>query len=198
MPDIGQQLSSLDFETLIGSPLTAMVEAQAKAAMTAVNFISQVGFKPAIDGGDDGPDQPRVPEVVTFRYSREVQVAGEEEPQQRNFELTVPLLAMVNVPYLRIESAELDFNAKITSVTYDEEHIARRFDGEAAARAGWLFGRARLKAKYTSIRNSVSTERTSRQYDMKVSVRAVGDEMPAGTDRLLAILESSIEERQQG
>lgn len=195
MPQIGEELASLNFEALVGGPLTAVVEAQAQAAITAVNFINEVGFDeiPPEERAPNGPS--RRPQMVTFEYKRMVQVPDQEEPQLRDFELTVPLLAMVNVPYLRIETTDIEFNAKITSMVHSEESLQRRFDLDFQARAKFIFGRARLKAKYASTRNTVDTSRTNRNYDMKVHVHAVGDEMPAGTDRLLRILESTIDER---
>ena len=44
MPVSGQELASLDFANLIGGPINAVVEAQAKAAITTANFIQEVGF----------------------------------------------------------------------------------------------------------------------------------------------------------
>ena len=45
MPSPGQELSSIDFESMIGGPLVAVINAQAQAAMSTVNFIKEVGFK---------------------------------------------------------------------------------------------------------------------------------------------------------
>ena len=44
MPNHGEELSSIDFESLIGGPLSAIVHAQAKSAMSTINFIESVGF----------------------------------------------------------------------------------------------------------------------------------------------------------
>ena len=42
--DYGKELASLDFKNLIGGPLSAVVEAQAMAAESTVNFIKNMGF----------------------------------------------------------------------------------------------------------------------------------------------------------
>ena len=42
MPVCGRELASLDFANLIGSPLNAVVESQAKSAITTANFIKEV------------------------------------------------------------------------------------------------------------------------------------------------------------
>ena len=41
----GQELSSINFSNMIGSPLRAVIEAQAESALSTVNFIKAVGFK---------------------------------------------------------------------------------------------------------------------------------------------------------
>jgi hypothetical protein len=42
----GQELSSIDFQSMIGGPLGAIVDAQAQAALSSVDFIKSVGFTP--------------------------------------------------------------------------------------------------------------------------------------------------------
>ena len=62
MPTPGQELSSIDFESMIGGPLVAVINAQAQAAMSTVNFIKEVGFKkPSTEenaGGDTSTEEP--------------------------------------------------------------------------------------------------------------------------------------------
>ena len=41
---IGDELSNLNFEAMIGGPLSAVIKAQAQAAVTSVDFIKAVGF----------------------------------------------------------------------------------------------------------------------------------------------------------
>ncbi len=67
MPSPGQELSSIDYASMIGGPLNAAINAQAQAAMTTVNFISAVGFKRDQNGGLGDPV------YVGFRYPKEIQ-----------------------------------------------------------------------------------------------------------------------------
>lgn len=53
---------------------------------------------------------------------------------------------------------------------------------------------AELKVSYSYKKSTSATEKTERTYSMAVHVRAVQDELPAGTERLLSILENSIKE----
>src|SRR5436305_15149842 len=73
MPDPGTELSSINFESLIGGPLVAAVHAQVQSALATVNFVKQVGFRPP-DGGavDAGNQTTGEPATVTFGYKKEV------------------------------------------------------------------------------------------------------------------------------
>jgi hypothetical protein len=67
----GQELSSIDFRNMIGSPLRAVIEAQAEAALSTVNFIKAVGFK---QGSSTDPEAGNTgdPIYVTFKYPKEL------------------------------------------------------------------------------------------------------------------------------
>ncbi|MGV8174568.1 MAG: DUF2589 domain-containing protein [Methanothrix sp.] len=176
MPVSGREIASLDFANLIGGPLNAVVEAQAKSAITTVNFIKEVAFK---DGKMIN---------VSFKYNR-LNTDGEEQ----QFTLNVPFLTMLPIPYITVNEAEIDFNAKITSINESkmEDNFEHLTEGEAHS---WFMS-ANLKSKTSYQRKSGTSEKEERTFDMHVRVRAKNQDIPAGTERLLTILESSIAER---
>lgn len=63
--------SSINFQSMLGGPLIAVVNAQAQAAMSTVNFIKAVGFKPG-DASDPTAAQTGDPIYVRFKYPKEV------------------------------------------------------------------------------------------------------------------------------
>ncbi|HXH41878.1 MAG TPA: DUF2589 domain-containing protein, partial [Thermoanaerobaculia bacterium] len=71
MANPGQELSSINFSNMIGSPLRAVIEAQAEAALSTVNFIKAVGFK---QGSSSDPEAGNTgdPIYVTFKYPKEL------------------------------------------------------------------------------------------------------------------------------
>jgi hypothetical protein len=71
MANPGQELSSINFSNMIGSPLRAVIEAQAEAALSTVNFIKAVGFK---QGSSTNPEAGNTgdPIYVTFKYPKEL------------------------------------------------------------------------------------------------------------------------------
>ena len=118
MPVSGRELASLDFANLIGGPLNAVVEAQAKSAITTANFIREVAFD------SDG----KVIDV-NFTYNRK-----NDDGKDQQFTLTVPFLTMLPVPYITIVDAVVEFNAKITSI--NESSTESTFSQEVNASVG--------------------------------------------------------------
>ena len=186
---IGDELSSLNFEAMIGGPLSAVVKAQAQSAVTSVDFIKAVGFT-----DDNGKVTPT---MITFEYDKAVETTaadGTVSFEVLPYKLTVPFLTMLPIPFIRIEETTIDFNAKITSVQESSSTSSHGLDVELKAKAGWGWGSASLKVNYSYKKSTSASSKTERTYSMAVHVRAVQDELPAGTERLLSILENSITE----
>ena len=186
---IGQELSSLDFESMIGGPLSAVIKAQAQSAITSVDFIKAVGF----DGNE--------PAMVSFQYKKPVETTTTDNQgntttstEIKDFELKVPLLSMLPVPFIRVEETTIDFNAKITAVQESSSTSSHGLDTALKVKAGWGWGSASLKVNYSFKKSTSSSSRIERTYSLAVHVRAVQDELPAGTERLLNILENTIVE----
>jgi len=130
-------------------------------------------------------------------------------------QLEVPILTMLPIPFIRVEEGEIDFHAKITSMEY--ARVGSQFkgstsfgynsstSGSASTGTGGitsLFAKASAKVKYSSSVNfkvNASYQRTSRQgskvdktYQLGVKVKVSQDEIPAGMEKLLGILEDAI------
>lgn len=216
MPNPGQELSSIDFASMLGGPLMAVVNAQAQAAMSTVNFIKEVGFKkPANDqiaGTDTGTAEPI---YVTFKYPKELtpyQPAVPADPGDNTLnpprppraaqaavpavyetqQLQVPILTMLPIPFIRIDLTTIDFNAKINSVEYQKTDTNLKVDASLEAKAGWLWGSAKLNVSTSFQKTTQQGNTVDRTYSMAVHIKAVQDEMPAGMEKLLGILEGAI------
>lgn len=206
MVNPGQELSSIDFESMIGGPLIAVVNAQAQAALSTVNFIKSVGFKA---GDSDDPEAANTgdPIYVTFKYPKEIapyQPAVPADPEHsieakdavpaqiQEMKLEVPILTMLPIPFIRVEETTIDFNAKITSMEYRKVDTNFKVDASLSARAGWLWGSAKLKVSTSYQRNTSEGSKVNRTYSLAVHVKAVQDEMPGGMEKILGILEESM------
>jgi hypothetical protein len=285
MASPARELSSINFEAMLGGPLVAVVNAQAQAAMSSVNFIKSVGFKPVFDSnGDVLPGAVGDPVTVTFTYPKEVapfqpavtaELAGirvtaggsgydpttppavtisggggsgatatavivggavtdinldnpgtgyssapsvvivapssgttataapiyrparDAVPAQfADMRLEVPILTMLPIPFIRIEETTIDFHAKINSIVESKTDTSFKVNStlEVAGRYPPLFSAvtAKLSVSASYQKNTSSGQKVDRTYSMAVHIRATQDEMPAGTDRVLGILEDAI------
>jgi hypothetical protein len=278
-----RELSSIDFRSMLGGPLIAVVDAQAQAAMSSVNFIKAVGFKP---GSTDDPTKAQTgdPIYVSFKYPKEVapfqpavpaQVTGVTvttpgagyttapavtasggggtgltmtsslgpggsvasisitspgtgytsaptiaiaappaggtqavatadfaaatpavPAQFQVMALEVPILTMLPIPFIRIEETTIDFNAKINSVEETKTDESFKIDASLDVKVQYppLFSivTANLKVSTSYQKNTQTGTKVDRTYSMAVHIRAVQDEMPAGTEKMLGLLEDAI------
>ena len=197
MANIGQELSSISFGSIIGGVLNALIEAQSQAAYTTIDFINSVGFSTA-----DNSNQKK-PTYVVFQYTKEISPylpATDTEPARqavtRDMLLQVPLLTMLPVPFIRIADATIDFNVKINSVTTTSNQETNSYGAKLDVDTSFSFWRfktsAKLNATLSNQKTSSSEEEIKRDYSLSIHIRAVHDQVPAGTERLLDILQDAI------
>jgi hypothetical protein len=194
MANLVAELNSLDFSVYIGGPLQAAVQAQNAASMAQVSFIQSIGF-------EDDPNSPTAPKklrYVDFNYKKSIpnpdyDPALAVSPSNLKFvekevEIKVPFLTMLSIPSIRIEEMTIDFNAKLTST--ETTSVSSEF--AASAQLGINYKIVNFKASASYKRTSVTGSNVEKTYNLGVHVRAVNDEIPAGLDRILTMLEDSI------
>jgi hypothetical protein len=277
MPNVGQELASLDFASMLGGPLLAVVNAQGQAAMSSVNFIKAVGFEPStVDA--NGASLPGRPIYVSFKYPKEIAPfqpatdvvdsitvtngganytseptvvltggggsgatvlatisagvvtgltitnggsgytgapvvsftggagagatatatflhTGQVAAQMEEMKLEVPILTMLPIPFIRIEEATVDFHAKLNSVEFSKTDTDLGIKGDLTVQQGWPGGSAKLNVSVSYQRSTQQGVTVDRTYSMDVHIKAVQDELPAGLDRILGILEKAMREQ---
>ncbi len=198
MPRAVTELRQIPFGYLIGAPLKAAVEAQALAARTTVEFIEKVGFKEQdSDIGsifNDLTQDANTGEIrnITFTYKK-----LDEDGVIKTVELTVPILSIVPIPFIRLDDISIDFTAKLTDTIASTTKSDFKFstDAKGKFKAWWspVSMEFRTSVSYQNTRESAS--KYVREYTMNVKVHAVQDSLPAGLERVLDILEQSIKEK---
>lgn len=119
-------------------------------------------------------------------------------------QLEVPILTMMPIPFIRVEEGEIDFHAKITSMEY--ANVGSQFKASTSFALSGSSSKSKSK-KNRSVKRSASVDfkvnasyqRTTRKgskvdktYQLGVKVKVAQDEMPAGMDKVLGILEDAI------
>ncbi len=178
-------LQAIPFSSMIGGPLKACIEAQSMAAKTTWEFIQEVGL--TVD-----------PET---NEKKAVNVSFSFIQNGRTVQLNVPLLTIVPIPYIAINSIDINFKANISasSSSVSETSSSTSLDAGAEVTAGLKVGPfhmdAKLKANYSSKKDSKATEESkySVEYTMDIAVRAGQDSMPAGLAKVLELLGNSLD-----
>jgi hypothetical protein len=192
MPDDNQSkatalLSQLPLGAIIGGPLKAAVDAQAAAAAACYEFIQKIGFEPG-----QAADAPSKTRTVTFTYERHD--AGNAAPV--HVEITVPILSIMPLPFIRIESLTVNFKAAIGAV--DESTKA---DTSSSTKDLKLEGSVGVPLWKVSVGGSISSKKDSTatntskysvENTMDISLHVVQDDMPAGLAKLLNFMTENI------
>ena len=177
-----QALQGLPFDNLIGGPLNACVRAQADAAQTTLGFIQSVGLEDDENGNKN----------AIYVYFSFVQGG-------RKAVMSVPLLTIVPIPYIAINTIDINFKATVTGVESSSftEELSEEYHRDTKT------GKLNIwKAKATSIKTSLSSKKDSKstsdssfsiESTIDVSVHASQDSMPAGMAKILEMLGSAMD-----
>lgn len=179
-------LNSIPFESIIGGPLSACINAQAEAAVSTVNFIKSVGLTQDTEGNVKAV-------YVVFSYIQ----------NGRKVNISVPLLTIVPIPYIAIHNIDIDFKLAVSGVEQDSTESGFTVEGqqtrssETKKGGGWL-----TKKKVSKMTTSISTKRDSKstsdsRYSVEatidVSVHAGQESMPAGMSKILELLGGALD-----
>mgnify|MGYP004003558717 FL=1 len=96
----------------IGSLMTSIIDAQAQAARATVEFIEDVG---TVEGSSD-LDSVHELRSVSFKYKK-----FDENFENKEFVVDIPLLSMVDIPLVSIKNAKFSFNYQITQTTKENQ-----------------------------------------------------------------------------
>lgn len=178
-------LQALPFGNIIGGPLKACIEAQAMAAKTSWNFIQEVGLNTDPETGEKKTVN------VSFQFIKDGRMA----------QLNVPLLTIVPIPYIAIQTIDIAFKANINAsssssmVENESSTVEAGAAGHAALNLGLFKVSTDFHANYSSKKDSTATQdsKYSVEYTMDVAVKAGQDSMPAGLAKVLELLGNSLD-----
>ena len=164
--NIANQFTGLPIENLIAAPLLAAAEGQKSLASTTAAFITEVGMD---DKGNT--------KSVTFNYDD-----GSEKVV-----LDVPLLSIINVPSLCVDSVDVEFNMEVSTQSSTKSST----DSSATVNASAGFGcwKASFEGKVSHHNESNRSSDTSAKYTISVKGK---QEKPEGLMKVMDMLNASI------
>ncbi len=147
-------LQSIPFGNLIGAPLEACVNAQAQAARTTYEYISEVGF-------DVKSEYEWEARTVSFTFMMEGVMK----------QITVPLLTILPLPYLQIDTVDISFTADVS-----------------------VNSEGKMMAKVSNATDSEAVKQSSLNFQSQIGIdikASSAGNMPVGIAKLLDILGNS-------
>jgi hypothetical protein len=183
-PNFPSEMSSIPYDEIIGAPLTAAVNANTEASRAAADFIRDVAFQ---ENQGFSFSNARTPRYVTFNYSKTVTDENGNSSEEE-FELEIPLLLLLHVPYFEVENVTIDFNVKLNSVR------KRMISEDGGGSLGLGGGIPWFSVSGSYQRTDKRSQTVERTYDQSVHVQAGSIEPPEGVTRLLDVLEETITE----
>jgi hypothetical protein len=169
-------VQAMELSQVLGALLASVVDAQAQSARATVEFVESIGFESTNNG-----ERMR---TVKLRYTKK-----DETDTPAEFEVEVPLLALVNVPSLAVKQATLNFSYDVVTAST----TAAPVEGEPKPILPGLKS-AILKG---FVRRPTATgqdaERRTTSIDLVVMLEQ--QDMPIGVERLFDLAELGITER---
>lgn len=160
-------LQELDFNRILGAPLSACVNAQEEAAQATLQYLNEVVFTQA---GDD--DSCLEPVTVSFYFESAGQV----------HRIVMPLLLIVPIPYLQIDRVDLTFQATVTESRMNHDTRKLSLKAKYSAPGDSAEVSKETKAEYMN----------KRCIDINLSVTSA--DMPMGISKLLEIFNNQLVE----
>jgi Protein of unknown function (DUF2589) len=177
-----------------GSGLAMTASLGTGGSVTSISITSPgSGYSSAPTVAIDPPPAGGTQAVATATF-QDTQAAVPAQFQTMSLE--VPILTMLPIPFIRIEETTIDFNAKINSVEEAKTDDTFKFDATLDTKVQYppLFTVATVNLKVSTSyqKNTQTGSKVDRTYSMAVHIRAVQDEMPAGMEKILGLLEDAI------
>lgn len=167
-------MKAIDFGSLLGAQVTALVEAELEAAESTSQFIEAVGFEKDKDGS------------LALRMVAFDMVRRDSDGKMRKHTISIPALTLVPLPLLTVESATIDFSARVESVhdRKDDE------DRKLPRRQFPLAKRKRLVTRLARRQQGGAYL----EADLNVSVKLAQSPFPLGIERLLNTADLSVQD----
>tara|TARA_R110000824_G_scaffold118291_2_gene270530 strand:- start:4120 stop:4662 length:543 start_codon:yes stop_codon:yes gene_type:complete len=163
---IASQFTGLPIETLIAAPLIAASEGQKSLAATTASFIQEVGM-----------DKDGNTKSVAFKY----------DDGSESVALDVPLLSIINIPSLCVDSIDVEFQMEVSAQSASKSSTDS--SATASASVGWGCWSAKFEGKVSHHSENSRSSDTSAKYSISVKGK---QEKPEGLMKVLDMLNNSI------
>jgi hypothetical protein len=119
-------------------------------------------------------------------------VDGGGDSQVQKVVLSVPFLAIVNVPALMVKTVDITFDMEVKSSESHKDELSEEASMDASVKIGWGPVSAEVKIHGAISAHQENTRSTDRSAKYHIQVHASDDGMPEGLSRVLDMLQKAI------
>lgn len=193
---ISQQFSGLPMDSLIGGPLNAAAEANAKMAMTQTMFLLDTCFEK--EGENENATYK--PIMIKMELTRPF-IDSNEEIKNATVSFNLPIMTIIAINSLAVDSVDIKFDMEVTS-SFAEENSKEKSTNKAGAasleaKIGYGCFSATIKgnASYSSSESSKESQHYKKSNSAKyhVSVHAGQLPIPMGVATIIDAFSKSID-----
>lgn len=185
--NMSSQFQGLPMGDLIGAPLSAACDAQIKLAQATADFIKVVGFLPDANSAN-GMGETR---TAMFKFKRPVDNPDGSGVSEEEVEIEVPLLSIVKVPNLAIDTVDISFDMEVKSSFTQNEKTSKtgEFSADMSAKFGMFSANVHVAGSVASHKENTRTSDNSAKYHVAIHAQDKG--MPEGLARVMDILQTA-------
>ena len=189
---MSDQFKGLPMEDLIGGPLNAAVLANTNMARATADFIKEVGFETTSEKQADGTvKESSSVRSVSFDFERPGIMYDKDGTAQRTIEVVkmrVPLLAIVPIPTLQVDTVDVVFDMEVKSSFSEKssQDYQASLSAEGSGGIGPFKVSVKVQGSVASHKENCRSSDNSAKYH--VEVRAVNRGIPEGLARVLDIM----------
>jgi Protein of unknown function (DUF2589) len=172
------EFQKLPLEMVVATPLVAVAKAQAIAAKTTLDFVEGLCDAPGADGG-------RKPKTIDLS----IQQQGPDG--NKKAVIKAPLLTIVPVPHLLIDSVTINFKYEVSQTFHDRSVTSSEAKIDVGT-TGILSKFVEASFHGNIAHTSSSENTTNRGGTLDIMIRASQSAIPVGLDRLITMLSQAI------
>ena len=175
--DFFGQLKGVPIDYLISTPLIAAARSNMALATVMLEFIDMIGF-----------DKDGKTRLITFTLTRPDENPVSKQWEKQTLTVEAPLLGLVPIPALLIDSVDINLTVKIDSTLTTTSNTTSK--ASVGSEADWGWGKATFSGSVSTSQSNTRT--TDQSATFTVDVHAQQQPLPEGMARLMDVMASCI------
>ena len=179
-----KQLTGVPIDYLIATPLMSCARANHALATVMCEFIDDIGF----EKGGSSSEQKKT-RLIKFNLKRPLKDNNTGEMKTYQMDVEAPLLALVPLPALLIDTVNIDLTVEISQKMNQTNKSST--GGNLQVGSAWAWGHASFTGNFTISEDRTRETNQTAKYNVKVLARQ--QPLPEGMSKLMDVFASSIE-----